>query len=268
MKNNFFIYMLAIMLITVVSCSKETENPAPTMSGVTVAENVLTVKFSEGVYATSSATGDLTDANLGVSIPGVDFTYVVAHTAGASSATITLTYTSIIPENTQVTVSTLTSVYDDEGASLATGANKSAELEAELGIIGSWYSAGDDVASLLVDYFLVDSVSAEFKDDFTYVVHQFVQGNTSGTPDVIYNGTFSIERSGVGEIWNITLIQVDPYAAEVSGIFEVKQDPEKLWYEVVQTSGTQNIPPTAEGGFGSTNSGLLGDANIQKYIRL
>lgn len=267
MKNNFILYVLAIMLISFASCSKDTENPSPTMSEVTAAENIVTVKFSEGVYATSSSTGDLTDANLDVTIPNVDFTYVVAHTAGTSTATITLTYTSIVPENTQVTVTTKTSIYDDEGASLGAGASKSADVASELGIIGKWYSIGEDVAPLLVTYFLVDSISAEFKDDFTYVVHQFSNGNTSDTPDVIFNGTYTIERSGTGDIWNIVISQVDPYVADVSGIFEVKQDPEKLWYEVVQTSGTQNVPPTAVGGFGSTNGGTLGETNIQKYVR-
>jgi len=197
----------------------------------------------------------------------VDFTYEVAHKAGSSTATITLNYTSIVPENSQVTVTTKTSIYDNEGASLAAGASKSADIASELGIIGRWYSIGDDVAPLLSQYFFVDSISAEFRDDFTYEVHQFNEGNSSETPDLTFKGTYTIERSGVGEIWNIVITQVEPYAADVSGIFEVKQDPEKLWYEVVQTSGTQNIPPTAEGGFGSSNGGTLGDSNIQKYVR-
>jgi hypothetical protein len=267
MKNNLIISMLAILLISFVSCSKETENPAPTMKEVTAAGNIVTVTFSEGVYATSSASGDLTDANLEVTVPNVDFTATIAHTAGSSTVTITLEYTSIVPENTQITVTTKTTVYDSEGASLASGAAQSADLASELGIIGKWYSVGDDVAPLLVTYFLVDSISAEFKDDFTYVVHQFSNGNTSPTPDVIFTGNYTIERSGVDDIWNIVISQVEPYAADVSGIFEVKQDPEKLWYEVVQTSGTQNVPPTAEGGFGSTSGGAFGETNIQKYVR-
>lgn len=267
MKNNLFISTLAILLITFLSCSKDTENPAPTMNSLTVADNIVTVTFSEGVYATSSASGDLTSANFEVTIPGVDFSSTIEHTAGNSTATINLEYTSIVPENTQVTVTTTTAIYDVDGASLGSGASRSAELAAELGIIGKWYSAGDDVAPLLVDFFFVDSVSAEFKDDFSYVVHQFSNGNTSGTPDVIFTGNFAIERSGVGDIWDITISQVDPYLAEVSGIFEIKTDTEKLWYEVVQTSGTQNTPPTAEAGFGSSNGGSLGDSNIQKYVR-
>lgn len=267
MKNNLFISVLAILLISFASCSKDTENPAPTMTGVTVAENIVTVSFSEGVYATSNASGNLTDAQLEVTIPNVDFTAAIAHTAGSATVTITLEYTSIVPENTKITVTTKASVYDSEGASLATGASKSADLASELGIIGKWYSAGDDVAPLLVTYFLVDSISAEFKDDFTYVVHQFSNGNTSPTPDIIFTGTYTIERSGVDDIWNIVISQVEPYVADASGIFEIKQSPEKLWYEVVQTSGTQNVPPTATAGFGSSNGGTLGETNVQKYNR-
>ena len=267
MKNNLLISMLAILLISFASCSKETENPAPTMKEVTAAGNIVTVSFSEGVYAASSASGDLTDANLEVSVPNVDFTATIAHTAGSSTATITLEYTSIVPENTKITVTTKTSVYDDKGEALASGAAKSADLASELGIIGKWYSIGDDVAPLLVTYFFVDSISAEFKDDFTYEVHQFSNENTSTTPDIIFNGNYTIERSGVDGIWNIVISQVDPYVADVAGIFEVKQDPEKLWYEVVQTSGSQNVPPTAAAGFGSSNGATLGDSNIQKYVR-
>ncbi len=267
MKNNLFLMLMAITVLFFASCSKETENPAPTMSEVTVANNVVTLKFSEGVYAMSNASGQLTEANIEVLIPNVTFTSVIAHTAGSSTLTVTLAITSIVPENTKVEIKTKTAVYDDKGASLGSGAGKSADMVAELGIIGKWISAGTDVAPLLATYFLVDSISAEFKSDFTYVVHQFNIGNTSTTPDVIFNGTFNIVRSAVTGIWNITIVQVDPYAADASGIFEVKQSPEKLWYEVVQTSGTQNIPPTAAAGFGSTNGGALGEMNIQKYVR-
>ena len=56
-------------------------------------------------------------------------------------------------------------------------------------------------------------------------------------------------------------------AAVASGIFEVKTGPEVLWYEVAQTTGTQNVPPTPAGGFGSTNGGTLGVMNVQKYVR-
>jgi hypothetical protein len=251
-----------------ISCTKETNNPAPVLDDIAVNDNVVTVTFSESVYANNDMTGALTDASLDITIPDVAFTYAVAHTAGSAFATVTLTITSIVPEGTQITIATAASIYDDKGVILAAGVSASADMVSELGIIGKWQSSGTNVAPLLVTYFNVDSVSAEFKEDLTYLVHQFNIGNTSGTPDVIFSGTFTLERSGVGEVWNIVVAQELPYAAEASGIFEVKADTEVLWYEVVQTSGTQNIPPTAVIGFGSTNGGAFGDTNIQKFVRI
>lgn len=269
MKKNLFISLIFIAIIGMVSsCTKETANPAPTMDQVVVADNVATITFSEGVYANNDGTGALTAANFNITIPDVTFTYTVAHTAGSATVTITLDITSIVPTGTEITVSTATAIYDDKGAVLVAAATESAAMEAELGIIGEWQSSGSNVSPLLVTYFTVDSVYSNFKDDFTYEVRQFNQGNTSDTPDVIYTGTYAIERSGVGDIWNISLVQDVPYAAEVSGIFEIKADPEVLWYEVVQTSGTQNTPPTAEAGFGSSNGGAFGEMNIQKFVRI
>jgi len=268
MKKNLFISFIALAVIVLASCSKDADNPAPAIEGVTAVDNVVTVTFTEGVYANADATGNLSAANFTVTIPNVTFTTVVSHVAGEKTATITLDYTSIIPEGTKVTVTTATSIFDNEGEALIAGATASADLDADLGIIGKWYSSGDNVAPLLVTYFQVDSVYAEFKDDFTMYVEQYNIGNTSGTPDIIFTSTFTMERSGVGNIWNIVIVQELPYFADVSGIYEIKMNPEVLWYEVAQTSGTQNIPPTAEAGFGSTNGGAFGDTNIQKYVRL
>ncbi len=268
MKKNLFLMLSAIAFLFIVSCSEDAENPAPTIENITAVNSIVTLIFSEGVYANNDATGNLTDANLTVAIPNVDFTFTVAHTAGEKEAVITIEYTSIIPENTEVTVTTATVIYDNLKAELPAGTAVKADLAADLGIIGEWYSTGENVAPLLVTYFLVDSIYAKFNDDFTMLVHQFNIGNTSGTPDVIYTSTYTIEKSTVGNIWTVVVAQETPYVAEVSGIFEIKADPELLWYEVVQTSGTQNIPPTPETGFGSSNGGAFGDTNIQKFVRM
>jgi hypothetical protein len=268
MKKNLFLSFVALAVIVLASCSKDAANPAPTIESVTAVENIVTVTFSEGVYANADATGNLSTTNLTITIPNVTFTTNVAHVAGEKVVTITLNYTSIIPLDTKVTVTTATSIFDDKGEVLAAGATASTDLAPDLGIIGNWYSSGDNVAPLLVTYFQVDSIYAEFKDDFTMYVEQYNIGNTSGTPDVIFTSTYAMEKSGVGNIWNIVIVQDVPYLADVSGIYEIKMDPEVLWYEVVQTSGTQNIPPTAEAGFGSSNGGAFGDTNIQKFVRM
>lgn len=268
MKKYLFAALIAIAALSFTACSEDADNPEPTIESVSAVDNTITVTFSEGVYSSTDAVGDLTEDNLTVTITDVDFTYTVAHTAGDTEAVITLVYTSIIPEGTEVTVASATMIYDNESAAMSAGISASATLEADLGIIGEWYSSGDNVAPLLVTYFTVDSIYAEFKDDFTMIVYQFNEGNTSGTPDVTYSSNYTMEKSTVDDIWTIEIVQIDPYAAEVSGIFEINAETDVLWYEVVQTSGTQNIPPTPVTGFGSSNGGTLGDTNIQKFVRL
>jgi hypothetical protein len=267
------IIFLLIVAAAFVSCSEETENLAPTFVSVVLSSSneSATVTFSEAVYANANMTGNLTDANILVEIEGVDFTYTVTHVAGATTLEIGLVITSVTAGTEVVKVSPVsaTSVYDAEGLAMKADEEVISEaLARDMGIIGNWYSSGDNVAPLLAVYFNVDSIYAEFKTDYTYLVKQFNIGNTSGTPDVLFDGTFTISKSSVGEIWTIVLTQNTPYAAIASGIFEIKTGPEVLWYEVAQTSGTSNVPPTPEGGFGSTNGGTLGTWNIQKYIRI
>ncbi len=85
---------------------------------------------------------------------------------------------------------------------------------------------------------------------------------------------FKINIAGISPIVDkkyqeqVKINQDLPFLGEAAGIFEVKKNPEVLWYEVVQTSGTQNVPPTAAAGFGSSNGGTLGTINIQKFVRV
>jgi hypothetical protein len=275
MKNRF-LFWISIMILGIMgfsSCSDETTNQSPSFKSISISEDnkTVSVTFSEEVYANADKTGALENTDFMVTIEGVDFTFEVNHTAGNASMTIDLLITSVTEgtEVIKVAPANATSVYDTEGkAMLATEEITSESIAQDLGIIGHWYSSGDNVAPLLITYFLVDSVYAEFKDDNTYIVEQYNIGNTSGVPDVNFTGTFVIEKSAVGEIWNIVLTQEIPYAATAEGIFEIKVTPEVLWYEVVQTSGTQNVPPTPAAGFGSSNGGTLGTTNIQKFIRI
>lgn len=272
-KINIVIAVLFAAVIGFSSCSEEAENQAPMFESITLgADNeTVTLKFSEAVYANADATGDLSNENLNVSIEDVEFTYEVVHTAGESSLTINLDITSITEGTEAVEVKPVAAspIYDVEGKAMSESESLTSDaLEQNLGIIDEWYSSGDNVAPLLVTYFQVDSIYARFNADMTYYVEQFNEGNTTTDPDLIFSGSFTMEKSDVGEIWTIDLVQEDPFAANSSGIYEIKTDPEVLWYEVVQTSGTENTPPTPEEGFGSSNGGTLGDTNIQKYIRL
>lgn len=133
----------------------------------------------------------------------------------------------------------------------------------EVGVMGKWQSSGTNVAPLLVNLFATDSIYAEFNTDFTYLVEQY---DTSGTK-LTLEGTYSQSESGEGNIWNIEVNQTAPAQLISEGIFEVNGT--TMQYEIVQTSPDIGaIPPTAAAGFGSTNGGALGTANVQVYEKI
>lgn len=149
-------------------------------------------------------------------------------------------------------------------------ADQTVDFAAKDGITGLWISTGNNVASLLNVIFAayggIDTIYAEFYANKSYSVKQ-----VNGDKTVInYSGTFSNQRSSVGTIYSIVLNQSTPSVATSEGIYDIdrSQDPDFMQYEVVLTSGTQNVAPTPETGFGSTNGGALGTSNIQKYIKV
>jgi len=275
MKNKalLFLSIAFAVVMGVSSCSKD-ENTAPKIKSASVsADNkTITVTFSEAVYAKADVTGALDATTLSVTAPtAVKFTYTVTHTAGSTTATVNLVITSIVQGTEKFTIkpASATAIYDNEGKAMeATEMIETNTAAKDLGIMGKWLSEGANVAPLLVNYFKVLKVTAEFKTDFTYVVNQFNIGNATTTPDLVFTGTYVIAKSTTGNIWTVTCNQELPYTAVASGIFEIKTSPEVLWYEVVQTSGTQNVPPTPALGFGSSNGGTLGVLNIQKFVRV
>lgn len=136
----------------------------------------------------------------------------------------------------------------------------------KIGLVGEWYSSGENVAVLLSTYFGVDSIYAKFESNNTYLVESFADGAKT-----TYSGTYAQTKSGVGTIWDITLNQTTPTAVTSVGIFDIstETDPYTMMYEVVQTQpDIQATPPTAEAGFGSTNGGALLTWNIQKFIKM
>lgn len=136
----------------------------------------------------------------------------------------------------------------------------------KIGIVGEWYSSGDNVATLL-GYLGIDSIYAKFNSDNTYLVESFASGAKT-----TLTGTYTQAKSGVGNIWTITLNQGSPTALTSEGIFEIDatKSPYTMNYEVAQTEPqiTGVTPPTAAGGFGSTSSGAYGTSNLQKYIKI
>ena len=136
----------------------------------------------------------------------------------------------------------------------------------KIGLVGEWYSSGDNVATLLVTYFQIDSIYANFKDNNTYVVESFTGGSKT-----TYSGTYAQAKANVGTIWNITLNQTTPTAVTSEGIFDISTavTPYLMQYEVAQTAPSIGAtPPTAAAGFGSTNAGALGTWNIQKFKKI
>lgn len=276
MKNKSFSFLsVAFALIMgFSSCSKD-ENIAPKISSAAVSTDnkTILVTFSEAVYAKADQTGAIDASALTITAPAaLTFTYTVTHTAGSTTATVNITITSVIQGTEVFTVkpASATAIYDNEGAAMAaTESCVSNAAAKDLGIIGNWVSEGTNLSVLFAgSYFNIRKVEANFKPDFTYVVNQYNKTNTTTTPDIVFTGTFVIAKSTTGNIWTITCNQDLPYTAVASGIFEIKTNPEVLWYEVVQTSGTQNVPPTPAAGFGSSNGGSLQDWNVQKYVRV
>lgn len=132
------------------------------------------------------------------------------------------------------------------------------------GIVGEWYSSGTNVAPLLTSYY--DSIYANFESNNTYLVEAFNDGAKT-----VFSGTYTQEKSGTGNIWNIVLNQTTPGSLTSEGIFEITTvtGGYTMKYEVVQTEPSIGFAaPTAEAGFGSTAGGAFLTYNIQNYIKI
>lgn len=133
----------------------------------------------------------------------------------------------------------------------------------KVGIQGEWASSGSNVAPILVALFGTDSIYANFETNMSYTVEQF---DTNGTK-LTLSGVYTQTKSSEGDIYTIEVNQSSPAALVSEGIFEVSGS--TMRYEIVQTSPDIGaIPPTPAGGFGSTNSGALGNINIQVYQKI
>ncbi len=89
-------------------------------------------------------------------------------------------------------------------------------------LVGSWLSAGDDVAPLLAGPpFNIDSLYADFYDNSTYRVRQ-VDANGASIELI---GVWQATPSGFGNIWNIVVNQSSPIVLTSEGIFEITSHP-------------------------------------------
>ena len=126
--------------------------------------------------------------------------------------------------------------------------------------IGTWLSAGADVAPLLIGLFNYDSVRVELTDDMVVKTHSHIAGGAWATVE----GVYTVTESQNGDVHSVEFV----YAAfSQEGIMQViDASPDSIKLEVVQTlPDIGAVPRTPATGFGS--DAALGTANIQKYVK-
>ncbi len=127
--------------------------------------------------------------------------------------------------------------------------------------VGTWLSAGTNVAPILVSLFKYDSVRVTLNADNTVVLKSHVINGAWST----LGGVYTVTESATGSVHSI---KINYTAFEQDGIVQVTSGtPDMLKLEAVQT--TPNIgavPRTPTSGFGS--DAALGTLNIQNYIRV
>lgn len=124
------------------------------------------------------------------------------------------------------------------------------------GLVGTWVSSGDNVAPLLRNLLMTDSILATFNADGSYRVTEFRRGGTN----FAYSGSYTYTRSDKdtlgSRIFTIEVRQAMPSVATARGIYHVQTSvsPARLLYEVIQTEPPAGIAPTVAGGFGSSRN--------------
>ncbi len=137
------------------------------------------------------------------------------------------------------------------------GTNSTVEVDAW---VGTWLSAGPNVAPLLAALFNYDSVRVELTEQNTVKTSSHVKDGAWNTVE----GTFAVTESASGDVHTVKFI----YSAfEQEGIFQIiDATPDTLKLEVVQTLPDIGATPrTVATGFGSDPA--LGTINIQYYVK-
>lgn len=127
--------------------------------------------------------------------------------------------------------------------------------------VGTWLSAGTNVAPILFALFKYDSVRVEMTDNKIVKTSSHVQNGAWTTIE----GTYTVTKSASGDVHSVQFV----YGAfSQAGIMQVtKGTPDQLKLEAVQTvPDIGAVPRTPQTGFGS--DAALGVANIQKYVRV
>ena len=146
----------------------------------------------------------------------------------------------------------ISSCSDDDGDSGGTNPAVAKEWH------GTWLSAGDNVAPILVTLFAYDSVLVVMRDDNTVTLNSHVAGGAWTTTE----GTYSVTETDKSDVFAISLVYP---AFEQEGIIQTTLgSPDILRLEAVQTvPDIGAVPRTPATGFGSDPG--LGTLNIQTY---
>jgi hypothetical protein len=123
--------------------------------------------------------------------------------------------------------------------------------------VGTWLSAGDNVAPILVSLFSYDSVKVTMNEDKTIVLEShIIDGAWASIP-----GVYTVTESATGEVHSIS---INYTAFEQEGIIEVTAGtPDQMKLEAVQSvPDIGAVPRTPATGFGSDPA--LATYNIQK----
>jgi hypothetical protein len=147
----------------------------------------------------------------------------------------------------------ITYTVEDSEGNTATGTINLDVIDA---IVGTWRSEGDDVPPGF-EAFAITAITATFSADGDYVVDA-----ESDFGPLQFTGTYETAASDEGDIRTITLDQATPGQLVSEGIYAV--DADGLTYEVIDI--TQGIPPTPEGGFGSSDTGDPAGFWTQVYV--
>lgn len=129
-------------------------------------------------------------------------------------------------------------------------------------LVGTWVSEGSDISPLFANLpFSYTMIVATFRADGTVVTD--IEDKDGAT--YVTSGTWEADNATVPA--SIVLVQVEPYAGRLEGIFQV--DGDELTYEVVQVEPDYGyVPPTPANGFGSTSGpSLTPGINVQTYVR-
>lgn len=129
--------------------------------------------------------------------------------------------------------------------------------------IGTWLSAGTDVAPILVAFAGYDSVIVTYNDNQTVTLetHTVATGWTS------QDGIYTVTENDGSDINTVHIEYVNPNFIQ-DGIMQVwAASPDSMYLEVVQTDPDIGATPvTYTAGFGSDAG--LGVLNIQKYRKV